>query len=172
MFITGLLVIIGGLIATALQGVLLHLGIPPYLLPQLLVLLIVFLSFTEMSVFGSFLAFSLGLILDFSSTILIGPWAGAMVAAYGILALLSQRLFIDSPVVAIVTTFTAVVFVNLLYMALAYEYRPAEWAYVAQALGEAFVTALMAPLVFGFLKRRFKRRSAGSYGRSMAGPVP
>jgi rod shape-determining protein MreD len=171
MALTGLLFIVGGLISTALQGVLLHLGVPPYLLPQLVVLLIVYLSFTEVSVFGSFLAFALGLILDFSSAILVGPWAGAMVAVYGVLALLSQRLFIDSSIVAIVTTFGAVLFGNILYMLLAYEYRLVEWGYVGQAFGEAFVTALLAPLVFGFLKRRFKRRSVSSYARSMVGPV-
>lgn len=153
-----LIILVAALIATAIQGVLLYAGLPRYALPQLVTLLVVFLSFSEVSILGAFVAFSLGLLIDFSSEVLIGPWAGALVAVYGCLAVLSQRLFIDSAIVAAVTAFIAVVLADGFYMILAYEYRSLDWEYPVQALGQALATAIIAPFVLHYLSRRLRRR--------------
>jgi cell shape-determining protein MreD len=164
-----LIFLAGGLIASLLQGMLLFIGLPAYLLPQLAVLLVVCLAFVEVSVLGAFIAFGLGLVLDFSSALLIiGPWAGAFVTVYACLALLSQRLFVESGVVAVVTSFLAVLIADTLYMILAYEYRPVSWDYPTEALGQALTTAVIAPLVLGFLTRRLRKKSTASLGRGGA----
>ena len=89
-----------GIVCCALQGSLLHIGLPVSLVPQLVVVLVVSLAFSEVSVFGCVMTFVLGLLMDFSSAMLVGPWAGALVVVYGVLAVLSHRLFIESGVAA------------------------------------------------------------------------
>lgn len=159
-----------GLVALALQGILGHLGLSDNLIPQLLVIVVVSLSFAEVNAFGCSMSFVMGLLLDFSSAILIGPWAGSFVVVYCALALLSRRLFIDSGVAAMVITFGAVVVTNVLSSLLGTEYPVLTWEYPQKVLGQAFVTALVAPLVMGVLSRRVRRSGStvGNRGSAMS----
>ena len=65
------------LLALFAQGAMLQVGIPAYLMPEFVTILIVYLAFNEASVATVMLVFVLGLLMDFSSAVLIGPWAGA-----------------------------------------------------------------------------------------------
>ena len=103
------------IIALASQGMLGHLGLPSALMPQFVIVMVVALSFSEVNSFGCLMSFAIGLLLDFSSAVLIGPWAGSCVVVFCALAMLSQRLFIDSGIAAMVITFSSVVVANVLF---------------------------------------------------------
>jgi rod shape-determining protein MreD len=163
-----LLILVLGLIGTLFQGALMRVGLPPFLVPQFLLLLVVFLAFSEVSVFGCMMAFVLGLLMDFSSAMLVGPWGGAFVAVYGFLAVLSHRLLIESTIAAMIITFVSVVGASLIFSLLGSEYSSMSWEYPTQVLGQAFVTALLGPRVLAFMTRRSRRRSSVGMGRTTA----
>ena len=155
-------------IALASQGMLGHLGLPSALIPQLLIILVVALSFSEANAFGCFMSFSIGLLLDFSSAMLIGPWAGSCVVVFGVLAMLSQRLFIDSGIAAMVITFSSVVVATVLFSLLGSEYPALTWEYPQKVFGQALVTAAIAPIVLSFFVRRSRRNHSALTGRGSA----
>jgi rod shape-determining protein MreD len=156
------------IIALASQGMLGHLGLPSALMPQFVIVMVVALSFSEVNSFGCLMSFAIGLLLDFSSAVLIGPWAGSCVVVFCALAMLSQRLFIDSGIAAMVITFSSVVVANVLFSLFGSEYPAVTWEYPQKVFGQAIVTALVAPLVLGFLVRRARRAHSGLVGRGSA----
>lgn len=160
-----------GLVAVLLQGILLRFGLPDALLPQFVLMIVIYLGFNEISVLGTFVAFVLGLFLDFSSALLLGPWSGALVTVYGIMAVLSSRLFIESPLVAAFISFLASVVASVIYMLLGYEYRTLAWQDLSRIVGQALCTAVLAPVVLRLMARRLKKRSSPSLGRSFAASV-
>lgn len=163
--------LIFGLAAIAAQGVLGHLGVPDQFIPQLMVIGVVSLSFSEVNSFGCCMTFVLGLLMDFSSAVLVGPWAGALVVVFCGLALLSQRLFIDSGVAAIVITFVSVVVASVMFSVLGPEYPAMTWGYPQKVLGQALVTSLVSPLLLGFLARRVRKNGGAFSGRGAAVPT-
>lgn len=156
------------IVALALQGMIGHLGLPSALVPQLLLIMVVALSFSEVNSFGCLMSFGIGLLLDFSSATLIGPWAGSCIVVFCVLALLSQRLFIDSGIAAMVITFSAVVVANTLFSLFGAEYPAVTWEYPRRVFGQALVTAIFAPLILSFLVRRARRSNGGLIGRGNA----
>jgi rod shape-determining protein MreD len=156
------------IIALALQGMLGHLGVPSPLVPQLVLILVVALSFSEVNSFGCLMSFGVGLLLDFSSAMLIGPWAGSCVVVFCVLAMLSQRLFIDSGIAAMVITFSSVVVANVLFSLFGSEYPAVTWEYPQRVFGQALVTAILAPVVLNFVVRRARRSSNSLIGRGSA----
>lgn len=154
--------------ALAAQGMLGHLGLPDTFIPQLLLVLVVALSFSEVNAFGCFMAFGVGLLLDFSSAVLLGPWAGSCVVVFGVLALLSQRLFIDSGIAAMVITFASVVAANVLFSLFGSEYPALTWEYPQKVFGQALVTAILSPALMGFLVRRTRRGNGVLINRGSA----
>jgi rod shape-determining protein MreD len=155
-----------GVVSLIIQGILLHCGLSEYLVPQLVMLLVVFLAFYEPTVAGSVLAFALGLLLDFASADALGPWAGACVTVFGVFALLSQRLFIDSPVVAMVVSALAVISVESLFLVIGVRSPSLSWVLAATTVSHALVTALFAPFLFASLGRYVRRIVAHAPGRS------
>jgi rod shape-determining protein MreD len=157
-----------GFVALCSQGVLRHIGVPDMLVPQLIVLLVIHLSFAEVTTFGCIMAFLLGLLVDVSSAVLLGPWAGSLVVLFGSLALLSQRLFIESGVAAACITFFSVVATNILFSLLGAEYPVVTWEYPQKVLGQALVTAMVAPVVLSALARRARRKNGAFVSRGSA----
>jgi cell shape-determining protein MreD len=114
------------------------------------------------------MTFALGLIMDFSSAMLVGPWAGALIVVYGVLAVLSHRLFIESGVAAMIITFLSVVAANVLFSLFGAEYPSMNWEYPMQVFGQAVVTSSLAPLALSLLSRRSRRRASIGVGRGTA----
>ena len=106
------LVLVLGLLAMLIPGTLIKSLAPSLAAPNLLLILMVYLSFYDGEPGDALLAFLLGLELDLDSLDLLGPWAGAYVLVFGVLVLLSQRIFIESAVVVLVTVFCAAVAVD------------------------------------------------------------
>lgn len=136
-----------------LQGVVLHSLLPVYLIPNFLLIAVVFLGFHEVSVLGVVLAFLCGLIFDLFSGTLIGPWSGSFVFVYALLALFAQRLFTRSLSTVVLSVFLANVIATALYFALLYQFQSIEGRLFSISLIESLSSALVAPLVFTLLNR-------------------
>lgn len=157
-----------GLLGAVAQGALMRVGLPSFLVPQFSLLIVIFLAFSDVSLFGCVMAFTLGLLMDFSSAMLVGPWAGAFVVVYGVLATLSHRLFIESALASMFITFVSVVGASLIFSVLGTEYPHVSVGFALQVLGQAFVTASFAPWALSVMTRRARRRSPLGVGRSAA----
>ncbi len=141
------------LVAIFIQGSLLRYLLPDFAIPNLLLIMVVFLGFFEISPIGAILAFSIGLLLDLSSGVLIGPSAGSYTLIFGVLAALSTRLFVESGFAVAVTVFICSIFGNLTYLLLVSQFSPSAGQSLGVLFGEAFTSALLAPLIFILLKR-------------------
>jgi rod shape-determining protein MreD len=150
----------------SIQGVLHNLGLPEWLIPQGLLVCVVFLAFYEFSLAGVVMAFLLGLLLDMSSGVLLGPWAGSYVVVYTLFAFLSQRLFVESAIVAMAVVAIGTVLAGVVFLLLAFEYQSVTRADVAMLCGQAFASALVAPIVFRVLTRAWRRDGATVTGRA------
>jgi rod shape-determining protein MreD len=145
------------LVLLVLQGALHQVGVPAWFIPQGLLVCVVFLAFYEFSLAGVFTAFLLGLLLDMSSGVLLGPWAGSYVVVYALLVFLSQRLFVESALVAMLVVAAATVISGVLFLLLAFEYQAVTREDILLLVGQAFASALIAPLVFRSLLRFWRR---------------
>lgn len=154
-----------GLVALATQATVRHFGVPEPFIPQLMAIIVVSLAFSEANVFGCCMSFMLGLCADLASATLIGPWAGSFVVVFGALAMLSQRLFIESTAASIVISFISVIGIDLLYSAMGAEYPIFTWELPQRFLGQAVVTAVVAPSFLSFLTKRGRGRTVGLIGR-------
>lgn len=131
-----------------LQGVVLHSVLPAYMIPNLLLVLVVFIGFYEVSVLGVVLAFSCGFLFDLFSGTLIGPWSGSFVFIYVLLALFAQRLFTRSSSTVIISVFIANVISTTLYFALLYQFQPIRGSLFSVSVIESLSSAIVAPFVF------------------------
>jgi rod shape-determining protein MreD len=137
-----------------------------YFCPQLLFILVVFLSFQDSSAKGVLCSFFLGLVLDISSGMVIGPWAGAYTVSYTAVALLSQGIFADSAFAVIVSTFVSYLISGLIFVLLSFSFTGGSTSAMLGILIEAFTTALVAPLVFPLLKVLLKNSRLSRRGSS------
>lgn len=150
------LVMVCGLAAMLVPGTLLKSLAPGAAAPNLIVILMVFLSFYDGRPTDALLAFLLGLMLDLGSLNLLGPWAGAYVAVFGVLVLFSRRIFIESPLVVFLTVFFAAVccdFAQLGVLSLAYDGRAFTPAALSLAVWEGLLSGALAPFLFPLLRR-------------------
>ena len=161
-------IILLGLVSIFAESVLLWSAVPSYLSPHILIVLVAYLAFFEVGPAGSVTAFVLGLMMDLSSAFLLGPWAGACVAVYGCLAVLSHRLFIESALVACVVGFAGSLGADVLYHVISYEFRPAGVHFLVEAIPRAAITAVLAPLLFSCFRKVMFRKSQSSRRASPA----
>ena len=139
------------------------------IVPNIPLILVVFLSFFEVSPFGAVLAFAIGFEFDMFSGIRIGPWAGTFVLLFGVIACFAQRIFVESGPAVAVAAFVSSLLGSLVYLLFTYEIRPFTGGLVWQILVEAIFTGIIAPFVFKLLKWVIYRREQVS-GR-MAGQL-
>lgn len=154
-----------GLLLVIFQGLVQSFGVPAWLIPQGLVACVMFVAFFECSVAGAFAAFGLGLLLDLTSATLLGPWAGAFVCVYALVAFISQRLFVESALVAMVVSATCTVLAGCIYLVLAFEYQSISLEDLATLLGQAAATAAITPAIVRVLRRAWNRRGVVPLGR-------
>lgn len=158
---TAFLLLLFGLIGIFLQGAIVRLLIPGIIFPAFSITLVLYLAFFHASTAGVMLAFMLGLEYDLFSGSLLGPWAGSFVVIYAFFALLTPRMFVDSPLVSVLTGFLAsllasVVFSLIRFMApgvITVSYL--DGVYLHHVFYEAVGVAIMTPFVIAFLSRVF-----------------
>jgi cell shape-determining protein MreD len=154
-----------GVFLLILQSLLSYAGVASWLIPQGLLVCVVFLGFYECSIGGAVCTFLLGLLLDMSSGIILGPWAGAYTISYFVLVIISQRLFVESIMVAITTVFLCTIFTGGIFLALAFEYQALSRGDIYTLLGQGLTSACVTPAVFIFLTRVWRRVGALSAKR-------
>ena len=154
-----------GLGLLVVQGLLRHVGIPAWAIPQGLLVCAVFLAFYEFSVFGVMAAFSLGLLLDMSSGVVLGPWAGSYVLVYVLFVFLSQRLFIESKLVAMMVVAFATLVSGGAFLLLAVRFQSFARHDLVTLVGQGAASALITPIVFGVLAKAWRRPGAVSTKR-------
>ncbi len=153
------LVLILGLVAVWIQGTVLRgLFSAQGVVPNLVLILVVFLGFYELSVFGALLAFLVGLEFDLFSGVRLGPWAGTLVFLYGCLACFAQRIFVDSSLSSMVAVFFSSIAGSLMYLLFMYGAHPSAGDMFWKLLLEALFTAVCAPFFFMFLKKTVYKR--------------
>jgi len=153
--------------AIFLQGTLLRTFLPPIIIPNLMFILLIFLSFYAVSVSGALLVFLLGLMLDLFSGVLLGPWAASFMVVFIIISLLSQRLFVETFIASCLAVFVGSLICSLAYKTITYGLMFDGNSFVF-FLVEAFVTAVFAPFVFHGLRAVLLRRESGMAGRPSA----
>jgi rod shape-determining protein MreD len=150
-----------------LQSIAHYMGVPEWSIPQGGIVCVVFLAFYEFSLAGVVLSFLLGLLLDMSSAVLIGPWAGGYVVAYAMIAFISQRLFVESLYVAFSVVVGAALVSGLIFTLLAFEYQAPASEDLIVLLGQSLASGIVTPLVFRFLRPIWRAGSGpASVGRS------
>ena len=160
---------IAGVVAVFLQGTLVKQLFPLGAGPDIVLILVVFISFFQATLRGALLAFLLGLLVDLSSATILGPRAGAYIFIFGFLSSISQRLFIESNLAVLGSAFCASLVAQFVYVVIFFEFHPSHtftlWPYfIWSTLLEAVSTAIIAPGVFWLLKGRWrkKRRKVGT----------
>lgn len=158
-----------GLILIVLQATLLKSILPHFLVPNLLIILVVFLAFFDGTPLGAGLSFLLGLELDIYNGILLGPWAGSYVVVYGVLAFLSQRIFVETALAAFVVVLFSSLLANLVYVVLTFDFRPVGHSILLPLLLEAALSGVIAPAGLALLRRLLVKRGRGSgAGRTLS----
>ncbi|MDZ4784536.1 MAG: rod shape-determining protein MreD [bacterium] len=164
-----------GLIGLIIQGSILKVILPFGAIPNLILILVVYLGFFRQKNDAALFAFFLGLEYDlFGSHLLLGPNASAAVLVYFLVTSFSKRLFVDSPftlgLVVLVASFVS----HGVAAIITSQFVPTEGLLTVifrYSPLEAFASALVAPFVFKYLKRinvegRTSKSSMGDPGWS------
>jgi rod shape-determining protein MreD len=139
------------IVSIVIQSVLVASGAPVWLIPDFVILLVLFLGFYEISPLGALVAFCVGLILDISGGALLGPWAGAYVLSFGMLTMVSEHVFAESKLSLFPIAFFFVIIAHILFLLPAFDplgQLATDWP---RLLGKALITAILAPVVFKLL---------------------
>jgi cell shape-determining protein MreD len=113
-------------------------------------------------------AFLLGLLLDMSSGVALGPWAGSYTLVYAVFAFLSQRLFVESRAVAMLVVAAATLLSGGAFLALASGNQALAFDDLLTLMGQGVASALITAPIFGVLARVWKRAGVlGSAGSSV-----
>ena len=141
------------LLAVTVQGSLLRFVLPEFAIPNLVVIMVVFLGFYEVTAFGALLVFIIGIEMDLCSGVLLGPSAGAYSITFGVLAALSTRLFVESGFAVVLAVFGSSILSSLVYLLLVFQFSPSAGRSFSIIFLEALFTAIVAPIFFPLLKR-------------------
>ncbi|MBN8548419.1 MAG: rod shape-determining protein MreD [Deltaproteobacteria bacterium] len=156
-----LLTLVFGLLSILIQGTVIRGLFPAAVVPSLLLILVVFLAFYETSVLGAVLAFLLGIEYDMCSALVVGPWSGTFVLVFGVVALLSQRIFVESPAAVMVTVFLSTLLSNVVYLLVVSQVRPSGVFFGWSVLLEALLTAAICIPFFSLYRKLLVPAPAG-----------
>lgn len=151
------LTVFASLVCILIQGTILRTFFPSSYLPNLLIGVLVYISFVEISVLGVFLAFLVGLILDVFSSHLLGAWAGAFVVVFFIFSLFAQRVYVGSAVILMAAGAFASAIASAMYIFITAPYSEEVFQSFAVVGYEALFSAFTTPLLFAVMKRLHKR---------------
>lgn len=125
------------------------------------IIMVIFLAFYEPTAFGAILAFLIGLELDLFSGVRVGPWAGTFVLIFGLIACFAQRIFVESGFAAVVAVFFASLLGSAVYLLFMLEGGEFHGFLATRIVGEALLSALLAPFVFRLMRRYVYTREHG-----------
>lgn len=147
-----------GLFFVFLQQGVFGMLLPAAAVPNLFVGFVLYLAFFHPSGQGAFLSFLLGLLFDVSSGGLLGPWASVFVLSYGVLALISDRIFIEARfALGLIALFVTLAFHGL-YWLITFDVTYSNPNRLIEVAGQAVASAVAAPFVISAVqawRRRF-----------------
>jgi rod shape-determining protein MreD len=155
--------VLSGVIALLLQTTILHALSGGRAIPDLILILCVYLGLYEHNVGGAAGAFLFGYMLDSFSGSVVGLNALAMTSVYLVVYLASRRLWMDNTFSGISMVFLATFLKGVTVLGALAAYLTVDRLTLGAAqilLGEALLAAALTPLVFGFL--RWARRTTGA----------
>lgn len=135
------------------------------LIPNIALVLVVYLGFHDATILGVVLTFLLGTITDLSSGYVLGRWAAGFLIVFGIISALSQRLFVESGIAVVVISGVGVLLANVVYGALSIDSLPDSGRMIVSILGEVLATALLAPFLFRLFRYALEPRARFSGSR-------
>ena len=147
------------------QASVLHYLSPALIIPNFVFLIAVALSLYEVTPLGAVLVFLVGLLFDLCTGVLVGPSAGAFVFIFGILAVLSSRMFVDSWFPLMVTVFVASLVSNLVYGLLVYQFAPVISRSFSAVFVEALFSSLLAPAVIPLIRGIIVKNERATSGK-------
>lgn len=152
-----------GLACIWMQATLLRSVLPDACVPNLMLVMAVYLGFYRVSVRGAFEVFLIGVLLDMAAGSLLGPWAAGFIVVFAVLALLARQMFIDSYLAIFVATLFAYFTAKGVYVVLVYEFRPGGLVgfLSLDTVLQGLVTAVVAPWVFKVFRRVLQRSERG-----------
>ena len=161
-----LIILAFGVLGILFQGTVLKMffGIN-FFVPHLLLMLAVLVAFIEPNTFGAIMCFLLGLLSDFSSVVLIGPWSAAFVVVFLGVSYFSQKLFYESGITSFVEVFLSSLLASTVYLSLELQFKQIDASVFSLSwslLLEALVTACTAPLLFPFVGPILQTRAISS----------
>jgi rod shape-determining protein MreD len=124
-----------------------------YITPHLLLIVIIYLSFFQQSIFSSFAVFFFGLFYDLFSSSLLGPWAGAFILMYALVILLGNYFFFDTFFSIMGTTFICSLLSSIVFNAIHSQIGSGYRRTISDILLEALTTSLIAPSVCKVIAR-------------------
>ncbi|MEB2286455.1 MAG: rod shape-determining protein MreD [Polyangiaceae bacterium UTPRO1] len=145
---------LAGALALLLQTTVLHGLTDGRIIPDLVLILCVYLGLYEHNIGGATGAFLFGYLLDSFSGSVVGLHAFAMTVVYLVVYLVSRRLWMDNTVSGVVMVFFGSLLKGVAIVAALAAYLAIDRMSlgVAQALlAEALLAAALTPLVFGAL---------------------
>jgi len=130
------------------------------IVPNLLLVIVVYLGFYRINLAGLLASFGLGLLFDIASGGLLGPWSAAFVLVYCLVVTCSQRLFPDATLAIVLIGGASSMIATTLYITIFSLVSPTNQT--VPVLGswlivEAIVTGCSAPLVM-LLCRKITRQ--------------
>ena len=146
------------ILAVFIQGTMLSYFLPPFLVPDFLVIIVVFLAFFELSVLGVTTVFLCGVVYDIASGVLLGPCAASFIVVFGIFAALSQRLFVESFFAAFFAVFFAALISDSVYLTLVDWVDVDASQFLHLSVMRALVSGFCAPFIIPLLKRLKRKR--------------
>ena len=152
-----------GLFALLLQTTILHALSGGRAIPDLVLILCVYLALYEHNVGGATGAFLFGYMLDSFSGSVVGLNAFAMTSVYLVVYLASRRLWMDNTMSGIAMVFLATFLKGIAVLGALAAYLTVDRLTLGAAqilLGEALLAAALTPPIFGFL--RWARRTMGA----------
>jgi rod shape-determining protein MreD len=145
-----------GSIALLLQTTLLHSLTGGRVIPDLVLILCVYLGLHEHNVGGATGAFLLGYLLDSFSGSLVGLNAFALTTVYLVVYLMSRRLWMDNALSSIAMVFLATLLKGIAIVGALAAYLAIDRVSLGAAevlLAEALLAAALTPAVFALLGR-------------------
>lgn len=155
--------VLTGSVALLLQTTVLHTLTGDRIIPDLTLILCVFLGLREHSVAGATGAFLLGYLLDSFSGSLVGLNAFAMTTVYTMVYLISRRLWMDNALSSIAMVFLGTLVKGFAILGALAAYLSIErlsLGAVQVLLAEALLAAAITPVVFGVI--RWEQRVFGA----------
>lgn len=155
---------VGVVLGCAIAGLCAQLAVfgsilPLWFVPNFSIIIAVFLGVFEPTIVGAVLSFSIGLIYDFASGDILGPWSGACVTVFGFLSQLARRMFVDTSVLAALLVFCGALFGFTVYLLLLRQLTIYWSDFSFQLFGCAVASAICSPIIYPVFKRYFKRQT-------------